>query len=307
MLSRTVLIPLGDPRQDEAGLAEQAINCMEMLTDPSGSRVLLFSAIDHESSRDEREAYLDHIAGTIGGSVETVVEIGDPSTKILEIAASVDNPIIVMASHGRRGAQLRILGSVAASVAHGAKCPVLILPASSFTQAPVCNLIERVLLPITDALTAEDAVRAFIGEVGAERAMGVDIHLVAVSPPTQAHTVGSESRPPAETDDDPALVLRQIAETKQAEGYQVTWDVRAGNPAKEIGRLAGERAVNMTVMLAHDQRGFNPLALDILAAQVRTAEPVPVFLVQPVANARSFVQSMAQYAGVQSTQERTDR
>ena len=110
MMARTIIIPLSDPRQDEEGIAEQAIICTHMLIGDGDARVLLVSVIDDEATRHERQAYLDHIAGTIGEDVETVVALGEPAEQILAVADRVENPLIMMASHGRHGAQLHAAG-----------------------------------------------------------------------------------------------------------------------------------------------------------------------------------------------------
>lgn len=296
-MSHTIIVPLSDPLHDQEGVAEQAINCMELFTDSGDTRVVLVSAIDDESLRDARQAYLDHIAGTIGGFVDTVVNVGDATPTILAMASEVDDPVIVMASHGRRGAQLRILGSVAASVAQGARCPVLILPASAITQAPICNLIERVLLPIHDRSIADNVVREALHALGSRRATVIEFHLVGVAASPESQTLGDNAF---------AQDIRQIVETMQSQGYRATWEVCSGNPAKNIARIAAEKAVNLIIMQALDESGPNTLMFDILAAQVRTAEPVPVLLVHPSTTEDSLQQGATPSAAIGSDDGRTD-
>ncbi|MEW6387282.1 MAG: universal stress protein [Thermodesulfobacteriota bacterium] len=57
--------------------------------------------------------------------LETRVEMGDPSTKILEVAEKEGFDLIIMGSHGRRGIERTIFGSVCARVLRDAPCPVL--------------------------------------------------------------------------------------------------------------------------------------------------------------------------------------
>jgi nucleotide-binding universal stress UspA family protein len=278
-MARTIIIPLSDPRQDEEGIAEQAINCTHMLLGGGDARVLLLSVIDDEADRGERQAYLDHIAGTIGDDVETVVAFGEPAAQILATAERVDDPLIMMASHGRRGAQLRVLGSVAAAVAAGASCPVMILPASPATEAPICTLIERVLLPINDAAIAEAIIDATIAELGEERAKGIAFYLLDVTPPIPPQPATVEGETFAGASEVPAHFLRRAAELIEARGYRATWELRIGDPTREITRLAAEREINLIVVPAYSRNGFNSLVPSIFAAQVRTEEPVPVLLI----------------------------
>lgn len=60
-------------------------------------------------------------------NVQTVVEVGDPSAKIVDYAKNQKLDLIVMPSHGRTGIGRYLLGSVAERVVRLAPCPVLIL------------------------------------------------------------------------------------------------------------------------------------------------------------------------------------
>ena len=51
---------------------------------------------------------------------------GDPATEILRVAKQNRVEMIVMSSHGRKGLERLLMGSVAENVVHRALCPVLI-------------------------------------------------------------------------------------------------------------------------------------------------------------------------------------
>ena len=57
--------------------------------------------------------------------VETRVVAGKPGEKILELALAEKIDLIVMGSHGRKGLEHAIFGSVCEKVLRGAPCPVL--------------------------------------------------------------------------------------------------------------------------------------------------------------------------------------
>lgn len=59
---------------------------------------------------------------------ESVIELGDPATLVLERARRGETDLIVMGTHGRTGARRWMLGSVAERVVRLAPCPVLVLP-----------------------------------------------------------------------------------------------------------------------------------------------------------------------------------
>jgi nucleotide-binding universal stress UspA family protein len=60
-------------------------------------------------------------------NVSTVVEEGDPKTKIIDHAAYWHADLIVLGSHGRKGIDRFLLGSVSEAVARHAPCSVEIV------------------------------------------------------------------------------------------------------------------------------------------------------------------------------------
>ena len=62
-----------------------------------------------------------------GFKAETAVEVGDVRERILDSASEWRADLIVLGSHGKRGLQRFLLGSVAEFVARHAKCSVQII------------------------------------------------------------------------------------------------------------------------------------------------------------------------------------
>jgi nucleotide-binding universal stress UspA family protein len=61
-------------------------------------------------------------------SIQTVIKEGDFADSILEAAKEMNADLIVMGSHGRRGLDKMILGSVAEQVLHKTVIPLFIIP-----------------------------------------------------------------------------------------------------------------------------------------------------------------------------------
>jgi len=57
--------------------------------------------------------------------LKTVVLVGSPAEKILELARQENIDLIIMGAHGRKGLERVFFGSVADKVVTGAPCPVL--------------------------------------------------------------------------------------------------------------------------------------------------------------------------------------
>ncbi|MBI3948852.1 MAG: universal stress protein [Acidobacteria bacterium] len=62
-----------------------------------------------------------------GMRVSTAVSDGDPKLKIIDYAAEWEADLIVVGSHGRKGLERLLLGSVSAAVANHARCSALIV------------------------------------------------------------------------------------------------------------------------------------------------------------------------------------
>lgn len=62
-----------------------------------------------------------------GFKVQTDVKEGDPRAMVLDYAAAWNPDLIVVGSHGRKGLDRFLIGSVAESVARHAACSVLIV------------------------------------------------------------------------------------------------------------------------------------------------------------------------------------
>jgi nucleotide-binding universal stress UspA family protein len=120
-------------------------------------------------SRDEDEARVAHARGALRTRLQGTpwelavlhVQVGDPASRIVEIAREIGADLIAMASHGRTGMERFVLGSVAEHVARFAACPVLVVPARAAavvtSEGPSLSDVSRA--EQIDALAVELARR----------------------------------------------------------------------------------------------------------------------------------------------------
>jgi nucleotide-binding universal stress UspA family protein len=83
-----------------------------------------------EEQRKDAEAFVAQAARTLREakfSVTTSIEHGNPQSVIVDTAAKWPADLIVMGSHGRRGLERFLMGSVSDGVARHAPCSVLIV------------------------------------------------------------------------------------------------------------------------------------------------------------------------------------
>jgi nucleotide-binding universal stress UspA family protein len=72
-------------------------------------------------------AHAAELLSTAGFTVHTAMETGDPGPAIVAFAAKQHCDVIVVGSHGRRGVDRMLMGSVAEFVARHASCTVEIV------------------------------------------------------------------------------------------------------------------------------------------------------------------------------------
>ncbi|MGA2191888.1 MAG: universal stress protein [Nitrospirota bacterium] len=70
---------------------------------------------------------LSELASGSGVSTESIIAEGDVHDEIIRVAKERNAELIVMGTHGRRGLNRLLLGSVAESVARRAHCAVLLI------------------------------------------------------------------------------------------------------------------------------------------------------------------------------------
>ena len=133
-----ILVPLENTPYDEAILAH-----VRKLAKNCGSAIVLIHVADGWVARNIRElhlreseemredrAYLDRVCGALradGFDVDAVLAAGDPVAEISEAAIREGCDLIAMATHGHRGLNDVVRGSVASALRHRTMIPVLMV------------------------------------------------------------------------------------------------------------------------------------------------------------------------------------
>ena len=138
---RRIMVPL-----DGSPLAETALRLTERLAREWNAEIFLVRVIppmaappraldtdillyDSEPLRRDAEAYLTGVAAGLKGEVQTHVLAGVPADFLIEAADEWNISDVVMASHGRAGLSLVILGSVTGDLIQHLSLPIIIVPA----------------------------------------------------------------------------------------------------------------------------------------------------------------------------------
>jgi nucleotide-binding universal stress UspA family protein len=139
---RRILIPL-----DGSELAEKALKKALEIAKSYGSTLLLTSVVPLielsgeyssltfietlQKMRDRSQSYLDRKLDELSTErirVDATVLVGDPATRVVELAEEHKIDLIVLSSRGRTGLARWYFGSTAEDIARKSRLPVLLLP-----------------------------------------------------------------------------------------------------------------------------------------------------------------------------------
>lgn len=128
---------------DESRFSEAAAEAVVAQYQPQGTEVKVLNVVDlplpipTSDAAGFRELSLKHgqelvqrterLLSKAGYRTQTAVEEGDPKSKIIEQASKWKADLIVMGSHGRKGLDRFLMGSVAENVSRHASCSVEIV------------------------------------------------------------------------------------------------------------------------------------------------------------------------------------
>lgn len=90
--------------------------------------VALWDTLSDDDRKQKVKTFLTEKLDELGYKGTGIeVTVGDPAGQIVDYAKEVEADLIVMPSHGRKGARRFLLGSVSERVMRISPCPVLIL------------------------------------------------------------------------------------------------------------------------------------------------------------------------------------
>lgn len=139
--------------------------------------LFLSSTPEHQARlRIDVEEHVDPILR--GVPYEVLVTTGSPATTIVRAAEEKKADLLVIGTHGHHGWRRALLGSVAESVLHTAKCPVLTVSRHSPlpVQGPVA--ITRIVCPTNFSNVARDTLRVAGAMAAAFNAELIVVHVV---------------------------------------------------------------------------------------------------------------------------------
>ena len=209
-----------------------------------------FARLDGELRARLRRALVEGI------DTDVVVQIGPPTTLIIETAAREHADLIVMGTHGTGGFERFVLGSVTEKVLRKASCPVLTVPPRVESTATLP--FKRLLCPVDFSEPSVAALGFALSLAQEAEAQLTVLHVVEwpldeepiVTPPFDVpeYRRGREAEVRAR--------LERLVPAEAGDWCRPSLRIGHGKPYREILGTAAEDQADLVVMGVH---GRNPL------------------------------------------------
>ncbi len=200
---------------------------------------------------------------------------------ILEHAQEHDVDLIVMGTHGRRGASRFFLGSVAAEVLRSSRAPVLTL--RELEQGRPLEAIERILVPVDFSEHSRTAL-AHATELARSYSARLQLLHVVQQPVYPYFYAPVPAMAPVEEiqgiRERGMQALQKVLEEAGDPKIEHEMAIIDGHPASEIVDFATEHESDLIVTATHGLTGLERLLLGSTSEQIVRTSPLPVLLVK---------------------------
>ncbi|MGC8659957.1 MAG: universal stress protein [Desulfomonilaceae bacterium] len=200
--------------------------------------------------------------------VKTILEVGEPAEKIVEIAEDLNCDLIVVGTQGGNPAKTALVGSTASTVIGLSHINVLAVPATSFVN------LDRILLAV-DGSDCSNAAALAAFEI--QKSYGSKIVALAVAD-IPSHLYGLDANAANRMLKEAVEALDNIRLKSDEIGAQIEPIVREGSPTRIINETASEKRIGLIVMGSHGRTGLKRLLMGSVAAGVIGRAPCPVLI-----------------------------
>jgi len=204
-------------------------------------------------------------------------EGGAPPETIVAYADDYDIDLIVAGTHGRRGLQRLLIGSVAEEVLRTASCPVLTVRGEEGV-APAWA-VRNILVPIDFSDASLEALRHAKELALTYGAQITLLHAVEEVVYPSAYGIEPANMPGPQVIDRVEENLAELARTEL--GYEhIVVQASVGYAPSTILDYANSHEVDLVVIATHGRTGLERMLLGSVAERIVRRSPAPVFVVK---------------------------
>jgi nucleotide-binding universal stress UspA family protein len=285
MMIKSVLVPL-----DGSELAEEALGYAIPIAKRHNARMHLVLVVGHDadaSEDDQGRQYLAGIAEKLEPDTETHVRLGNPAEEIIETGDGLEEPLIVMTTHGRTGIGRWIYGSVADKVVHASEAPVLLLR-SGAGELDGGN-IQQIMVPV-DGSAYSEAALTYAKSMA--KIFDAELHVTQVAETASLYAgLGYETYAPGAGQPMSDVVeymvnevhkyISSVTSQLKEQGYAVQGVVLEGFAGEELIAYERRTQPQLVVMATHGRSGFDRFIFGSVAERVLKSGQTPVLMVKP--------------------------
>lgn len=260
----TLVVPL-----DGSPLAATALGPAAAIARRAGASVDLVTVTSPGIGTLDDELMLKEAASTLGDVARsrTVIESNDAPGSIVGAATS-DDALLCMATHGHTGLVRAVLGSTAEAVLRSTSRPVVLVGPRA-TTPPAWDVLQ-----VCVVTSSPESRRVVPVALAMARTLGARLWLTEVQPARRLAT-------PADVVE--AGGLEAIAAVLQRDGIDVEWEVFHGDDVvEELLRVRAELDASLLVTTTHARAGIARAALGSVTMALVHDAPCPVLVVPPV-------------------------
>lgn len=238
-----------------------------------------------DAMEEHARARLEHVQTELADEgVDVVVHLarGNPARELVKIAQDHDCTLIAIASHGRRGFDHLVFGSVAERVLRTSPIPVLCVkhPEHEFVRTQEGTLtIKHVLYPTDFSAFCEKGLpfaESIAQEFGAKLTLAYGHEYPMNSPELMSEATASVA---ANLE---SSARRMLDEWKaKLTDVSVKAELRIGSPYRVVSDLVKELEVDLVVVPTHGRSGVAHMFLGSVAERIARHAPCPVLTIRP--------------------------
>lgn len=197
---------------------------------------------------------------------------------VLTYAADEDIDLIVMGTHGRRGMDRLLMGSIAEEVVRLSPCPTLTVCGKK--QPTPDRDINRILVPMGLSEHTE-SLFAHARAIGATYGARLDlVHVIERAAFPSVYGVDAPSTDDAAVERRVRDALEPYVEAAQDMDVDATITVLRGHPAVALLDMLDDAAIDLVTIATHGRTGLQRLVMGSVAEKVVRMAPCPVFTVK---------------------------
>lgn len=230
---------------------------------------------------ENRKTYLESVIQRItDADVRAHVSVGRPTNMLLEFIQSLDDPIVVMASHGEVQPAEGTVGRRTLRLIPNLDAPIVVVKSQPQGQQTERPELTRVLVPLDGSEFAEQALQATLDILGEPHP---SLHLVSIlENDGSGTTAGGLVAEYFEAErEERTRLLKERAEELTQQGMTITWELREGMPASSIAAAADDSNASMIAMATHGRSGIMHALLGSVAEGVLHMTELPLLLIRP--------------------------